>query len=174
MMPLSRGRAGFPELLIGPGYYKLGYVTTDRDRAIAELSDTYGFAEWAPFEPALKVTVADGTHGEARLRCAFSVGRDLVVEVMEPVDGQVDLFRLPLGDGDGFRIAFHHVGVLVDDFDAAMTTALRAGATPQWSADVPNGMRASYLDVPLLGHHLELVYYGGDSGAFLEKVRAGS
>jgi hypothetical protein len=169
MMPLSQGAGPFPEMLVGAGFYKLGYVTTDRDRAIAELRERYGFTEWVPFDPALEVAVADGTVAEARLRCAFSAGRDLVVEVMEAVDGQVDLFRLPPGD---FRIAFHHIGVLVDDFDAALETATKAGATPVWSADVPNGMRVSYLDVPLLGHHLELVYYGGDSGAFLEKVRS--
>lgn len=93
MTPLSRGTAVSPEMLIGPGFHKLGYVTTDRDRAVDELRDTYGFAGWSPFDPALKkVTVTDGTAGEARLRCAFSTGRDLVVEVTEPVDGQVDLF----------------------------------------------------------------------------------
>ncbi|MEU2621986.1 hypothetical protein ABZ642_28290 [Streptomyces sp. NPDC007157] len=61
--------------------------------------------------------------------------------------------------------------MLVDDFDAAMATASAGGATARWSADVPNGMRVSYLSVPLLGHYVEFVYYGGDSGQFLEGLR---
>jgi len=172
MMPVSPGTGPFAELLIGRGFYKLGYVTTDRDEAVKRLRAHYGFEDWAPFEPSLKVTVADGSSGDAHLRCAFSKSRDLVVEVMEPVDGLVDLFRGPLTDSGDFQIAFHHVGLLVDDFDAALATAETAGATPVWSADLPNGMRVTYVQTALLGHHLELVHYGGDSGAFLASVRS--
>ena len=170
--PLSSGAGPFAELVVGPGFYKLGYVTTDRDEAVSRLRADLGFADWAPFAPRLEVVVESGDRGTASLRCAFARGRRVVVEVMEPVDGLVEAFSEPLRDVDGFGLVFHHIGVLVDDMDAALATSAAAGATPVWSADVPNGMRVTYLRTPWLGHLVELVYYGGDSGDFLAGVRA--
>ena len=170
-MRLSHGDSVLPEMLVGGGFYKLGYVTTDRDAAVKVLSDEYGFERFVPFEPTLAVSTDDGRTGPASLRCAFSAGRDLVVEVMEPVAGLVGIFREPLEGTAGFRLAFHHVGVLVDDFEAATVTMTRHGLRAAWSADLPNGMQVSYTRLPLLGHMVELVHYGGDSGAFLAGVR---
>jgi hypothetical protein len=170
-MQLSPGNGSLPDMIVGRGFYKLGYVTTDRDAAVKVLGDEYGFEQFVPFEPTLSVSTDDGRTGPASLRCAFSAGRDLVIEVMEPVGGLVGIFREPLDGAAGFRLAFHHVGVLVDDFDAATLTMARHGLRPAWRADLPTGMRVSYTRLPLLGHMVELVRYGGDSGAFLARVR---
>jgi hypothetical protein len=170
-MQLLPGNGGLPDIIVGRGFYKLGYVTTDRDAAVKVLGDEYGFEQFVPFEPTLPVSTDDGRTGPASLRCAFSAGRDLVIEVMEPLGGLVGIFREALEGAAGFRIAFHHVGVLVDDFDAATATMARHGLRPAWRADLPNGMQVSYTRLPLLGHMVELVRYGGDSGAFLARVR---
>jgi hypothetical protein len=169
-MRLSVGAGPLPDLLVGDGFYKLGYVTNDRETAIARLHAECGIEGFTRFEPALTVTTPDRT-GPASLRCAFSTGRELVVEVMEPVAGAVDVFGDRLDDRPEFQLAFHHIGVLVDDFDAALDTCAARSLYPVWQAEPPNGMRVCYIDVPLLGHFVELVHYGGDSGAFLESVR---
>jgi hypothetical protein len=162
--------APFAETLLGQGFYKLGYVTTDRDRAIAVLSEQLGIERFQPFDPTLEVRTSDGRSGTASLKCAFSVGREIFIEVMEPVSGLVDLFSEPLSGGQDFELAFHHIGVLVDDMDAALANGADRGITPDWSADLANGMRVTYSRLPALGHWVEHVYYGGDSARFLDSL----
>lgn len=81
----------FADALLHPGFYKLGYVTTDRDRAVDLLTERMGIEQFIPFEPSFDVVTADGRRGSASLRCAFSAGRDLYIEVLQPVDGLVDV-----------------------------------------------------------------------------------
>src|SRR5260370_25368490 len=169
-MQLSPGNGSLPDMIVGRGFYKLGYVTTDRDAAVKVLSNSYGFEQFVPFEPTLSVSTDDGRTGPASLRCAFSAGRDLVIEVMEPVGGLVGIFREPLAGAAGVRLAFPHVGLLVDDFDAAPLTMPRHGLRAPPLAALPNGMRVSYSRLPRLGPMVELVRYGGDNGALLPRV----
>jgi hypothetical protein len=158
------------DALIGPGFYKLGYVTTDLDRAIDVFTGQLGFGAFARFSPTLPVRTADGRTGPATLSCAFSTGRELVVELLQPLDGLVDIFREPLAtlDGTGFGIAFHHTGVLVDDLEATLG---QLPVAPAWQAWLPDRMGVSYTRPPGLGHYVEHVQYLGDGGGFLASVR---
>ncbi|MFI5613385.1 hypothetical protein [Amycolatopsis sp. NPDC051903] len=65
----------------GLGLYKLGYVTTDLDKAIETFTAQLGFDGFTRFSPSMDVT-AEGQQGPAKLDCAFSTGRELVVELM--------------------------------------------------------------------------------------------
>src|SRR5260370_21237629 len=121
-MQLSPGNGSLPDMIVGRGFYKLGYVTPDRAAAVKVLSDEYGFEQFVPFEPTLSVSTDDGRTGPASLRCAFSAGRDLVIEVMEPVGGLVGIFRDPIDGAAGFPLSFHHVRGPVADFDPATPT----------------------------------------------------
>ncbi|HEX4251553.1 MAG TPA: VOC family protein [Pseudonocardia sp.] len=156
------------DALVGPGFYKLGYVTTDLDRAIEVFTGQLGFGPFARFDPALAVRTADGRTGPATLSCAFSTGRELVVELLQPLDGLVDIFREPLTALDGVGIAFHHTGVLVDDLEATLRELPTA---PAWQAWIPGRMGVSYTRPPGLGHYVEHVQYLGDGGDFLASVR---
>ena len=158
------------DALVGPGFYKLGYVTTDLDRAIEVFTYQLGFGAFARFNPALPVHAADGRTGPASLSCAFSTGRELVVELLQPLGGLVDIFREPLAhlDPGGFGIAFHHTGVLVDDLAA---TLRQLPVAPAWQAWLPGRMGVSYTKPPGLGHYVEHVQYFGDAGDFLASVR---
>src|SRR5882762_5870147 len=135
------------DLLTGPGFYKLGYVTTDLDRAIRLFSNTLGYREFARFTPTLQATTNDGRTGPARLSCAFSTGRELVVELMQPLDGLVDIFREPLAGGAD--VAFHHTGLLVADL-ATLKRALPVA--PAWESWIPGRMGVTYTRMPGLGH----------------------
>ncbi|HEY1970723.1 MAG TPA: VOC family protein [Pseudonocardia sp.] len=154
------------DLLTGPGFYKIGYVTRDLDRAIGLFTGTLGFGGFARFAPSLEVTTDDGRTGPARLSCAFSTGRELVVELMEPLDGLVDIFREPLAGGAD--VAFHHTGVLVADL-AAVKRALPVA--PAWESWIPGRMGVTYTRLPGVEHFVEHVEYQGDGGAFLASVR---
>lgn len=155
------------ESLVGPGFYKFGYVTTDLEEAI-EVFAGMGFGEFVRFAPAMDVVTDDGQRGAARLTCAFSSGRDLVVELMQPLDGLVGIFREPL-PARGFGIAFHHTGVLVDDLEAVKA---KLPARPAWESWIPDRMGVTYSWFPGLGHYVEHVEYRNDGGAFLASVRS--
>lgn len=161
----------FAGFLLHPGFYKLGYVTNDREQAIEVLTAQLGVEEFVPFEPSFPVTTSDGRQGPASLRCAFSAGRELCIEVLQPVDGLVDTFTDFLSDSDEFQLTFHHVAVLVDDLAAVKKAAAERGITPVIEAHLPTGMSFTFLKLPGLGHYVEHDQYDGDSRAFLDSVR---
>lgn len=156
------------EALVGTGFYKLGYVTTDLDRAIEQFTAQFGFDGFARFSPSMDVTTGSGERGSASLDCAFSTGRELVVELMQPRDGLVGIFREPLDGTSGFAVAFHHTGVLVDDLERVKA---QLPAAPAWESWIPDRMGVTYTWLPGLGHYVEHVQYLGDGGAFLASVR---
>ncbi len=162
---------GFAGDLLHPGFYKLGYVTTDRDRAVEFLTERMGIEQFVSFEPSFEVVTADGRRGHASLRCAFSAGRDLFIEVLQPVDGLVDVFTEPLAGTRGFAIEFHHTAVIVDDLAAVKAAAAKLGLRPAIEAHLPTGMSFTYIRLPGLGHYVEHDQYDGSSRAFLDSVR---
>jgi hypothetical protein len=167
----SAATSSFPDLLFGDGFYKFGYVTTDREQAIELLQTRLGFGEFRRFTPRFRATMDDGRSGEAELECAFATGREIVVEVLQPTRGLVDIFREPLEGVEGFAMRLHHLSVLVDDLDAVKASAAALGITPTLSADVGNGMTFTFMRLPGLGLYVEHDDYRGDSRAFLDSVR---
>jgi hypothetical protein len=163
--------SSFAGALLHPGFYKLGYVTNNREKAIEVLTEQLGIEEFVPFEPSFPVTTADGREGTASLRCAFSAGRELFIEVLQPVDGLVDIFTEALADTGGFQIVFHHIAVIVDDLAAVKAAAATLGIQPAIEARLPTGMSFTYLKLPGLGHYVEHDQYEGDSRQFLDSVR---
>jgi hypothetical protein len=159
-----------PEALVGEGFYKLGYVTRDRDEAIALLQERYGFEEFVPFSPSFEAVLPDGRRGPAQLDCAFSAGRDTVLEVMQPVSGLVDLWADLLA-GEGPPLRFHHVGLVASDIEAVNAAAAAHGLTRVLEARVEDRFAFSYHALPELGHYVEHIQYFGDAGSFLDSVR---
>lgn len=159
-----------PEALVGDGFYKLGYVTRDRDKAIALLRERYGFEAIVPFSPRFEAVLPDGRRGLAELDCAFSAGRDLVIEVMQPVSGLVDLWADAL-EGEGPPLRFHHFGLVTSDIEAVNVAAAAHGLTRVLEARVEGRFAFAYHALPELGHHVEHIQYFGDAGSFLESLR---
>lgn len=160
-----------PCSLIGPGLYKLGYVTNDLDQAIAHFEERFGFEEFTRFEPKFEAELVDGTSASAHLRCAFSTGRSNVVELMEPFEGQVDLWREPLSGASDFEVRFHHVGHVTDDLVGVRESFAAKGIGPVLSAESPV-FAFAYFPLPGVDHYLEHIQYFGEGGAFLASIRA--
>jgi hypothetical protein len=160
-----------PSAIIGPGLYKLGYVTNDLDRAISCFQEQLGFEEFVRFEPKFEAEQPDGTCAPAHLRCAFSAGRSNVVELMEPHDGRIDLWRAPLQGLSEFAVRFHHIGHVTDDLRAVRESFEAKNLGPVLWAQSP-AFAFAYFPVPAAGHYVEHMQYFGDGGAFLASVRA--
>jgi hypothetical protein len=161
----------FADEFLGPEFYKLGYVTKDRDRAIERLAGDLGIEEFVPFEPTFVGTTVDGRQGSARLRCAFSAGRHHTVEVLEPVEGLVDLWADPLKGASNDDLVFHHFGLVTDRVESVRDEARRRGHTVAMEARVEGAFHFVYLDPPALPHLTEHIQYFGDADGFLRSVR---
>jgi hypothetical protein len=168
---MSEQSSALPDALIGEGFYKLGYVTTDREAAIERLQERLGIEKFVPFEPSFEARTADGRSGVASLRCAFSAGRNLLLEVLQPVEGLVDIFAEPLSGADGFKLVFHHFGVLVDDHDAVKADLRERGVELllESTGDGPIGF--SFVELPVLGQYVEHFHRTPASMALIDRVR---
>jgi hypothetical protein len=156
--------------VLTPGFYKYGYVTNDRDQAIDVLQKSLGIEEFVPFSPTFTVTTDDGQTGEASLDCAFSAGRDIFIEALEPKSGLVDVFSSSLTDSDEFQLVLHHISVIVDDLEAVKASAAAVGITPAIEAHLSTGMSFTYMKMPDLGLWIEHDQYDGDSRSFLDSI----
>jgi hypothetical protein len=161
-----------PDAFIGDGFYKLGYVTTDREVAIGRLQERLGIEKFVRFEPSFEARTADGRTGNASLRCAFSAGRHLLIEVLQPVSGLVDIFAEPLSGASGFTLAFHHLGVLVDDLDAVKAHASRRGIEPVLESTGDGPVAFSFMKLPVLEQYVEHFHRTPASMALVNRVRA--
>jgi hypothetical protein len=162
----------FPDFLLGDGLYKLGYVTNDLDWAVEHCRTALGFEGFLRFEPSPHIRRADGRSGAAHLRCAFSIGRERVVELMQPLDGLVDIWADLLAGVDTPTIRFHHVGVIVDNIAEVIERAADVGMRPVQQSSVPGVLSVAYLELPGLGHRVELVQYDQGVGGVLADARA--
>lgn len=160
MESLPRNGSTFPEALLGSGCYKLGYATTDRERAIEVLSNELGIETFKRFEPAFLAAAPGKPKTMSRLKCAWSVGRPIFVEVMQPIHGEVDIWRQML-PGNGFQLAFHHVGVLVDDVDRIRAEAGDRGIELSLDAERKPEIDFVYLKPPSLPHYIEVAQMYG-------------
>lgn len=157
-----------PEMLDvtgGKGLYKLGYVTADVDKSVAEMSERYGM-DFIRFDPGSAAWDASGRREETSFRCAFSRGRNLLIELMQPVAGLVAPFKERVIEGS---IVFHHIGVLVDDLEAVKARL----PEPPVLESKDEKMAVTYSWLPLLEHYVEHVQFFGDGDRWLRSVMAG-
>lgn len=157
--------------LIGPDFYKLGYVTNDRERAIEHMQAQFGFEEFVRFEPEFDAVLDDGRAGHVKLSCAFSAGRERMIELMQPGDGLVDLWAAPLIGRTGLQIVFHHIGAVVDDIKELQRAAEAVGLRPRLQASIGDAVAFHYLELPGLGHCVEHIQFRGEADAFLRSVQ---
>jgi hypothetical protein len=161
-----------PGSLLGGGLYKLAYVTTDREAAIERLQAELGIETFIPFEPSFEARTADGRAGTASLRCAYSAGRDLLLEVLQPVEGLVDIFAAPLAGASGFKLAFHHLGVLVDDLEAAKADVRDRGLTIALESLGDGPVAFAFTEVPVPGQFVEHFLRAPGSMGLVDRVRS--
>lgn len=144
-----------PDIWLGGGFWKFAYVTTDLDRAIEQFQNELGIEVFDVHDPvAFDVTMADGRSGTVHAKAAFTVGRPTFLEFIQPVDGLIDFWVEPLRGASGFAVAFHHVGLMVDDLDAMKRAAALKGIYPSVESPVDAFPRFIFYTPPGLGYHV--------------------
>ena len=76
--------------------FQIAYVTNDLERAVSLFQEEQGVAEIATFDDFTLVTPDGGT---AVINVGLAYVGDVQLEIIEPVEGAVDLYRTWLPDG---------------------------------------------------------------------------
>jgi len=139
--------AGFIEAFAAT--FQVAYVTRDRSGAQRELSTRLGLGGWTE----LDVEVAG-----AELAVAFARAGRVVIELVQPLGGDAELFT-GLLPAEGL-VKLHHLGVRVDDIDLALEHADSAGYACASAGELAGQLRFAFVDTTGdLGHYIELAQF---------------
>jgi hypothetical protein len=140
--------------------WQVCYVTPDLDRGMKELRDVLGV------ENATEVPVEGATFmkGENALdwepRVAMGARGGLIIELIEPVSGEVEFYRRFLPGGKGV-LGLHHLAMLVPLGDGPWSDVegllRKHGLGFEYTILIPDRARLAYVDTTaMLGHYIEL------------------
>jgi hypothetical protein len=138
--------------------WQVAYVTNDLDDGMELLSDRFGVE-------STEVPTAGGTFyaGDSPVdwdvRIAMGARGGLIVELIEPIGGEVDFYRRFLPEDGG--LGFHHLAAHVPVGDEAWSSIEEVLAEQalgvEYTLVIPDRVRAGYVDTTaLLGHYLEI------------------
>jgi hypothetical protein len=158
--------------------WQLGYVTNDLDLALAELSTRFGFEHQFRVPSGGAVFFAGDQEVPWEARFAMAARGGLIIEVIEPVSGEVDFYRQALPDDGSFAIRLHHLAMFMETGDepwqrvGALLAA--AGLRFDYTMLIPGRVRAGYIDARAeLGHFLEVCQLERDDIEFFSALTAG-
>jgi hypothetical protein len=138
--------------------WQVCYVTRDLDAGMAELRDRYGIESTEVPTDGATFLVGDEP-AEWDVRVSMGARRGPIVELIEPVGGEVDFYRQALPENGG--LGFHHLATYVplgDETWGSIGDLLAgAGLRFEYTVLIPDRVRAGYVDTrDQLGHFLEV------------------
>lgn len=145
------------------GLYQIGYVTRDIDRAIAVMSQGFGFSDFSRFDMPLVLQTPTGAR-DVELRVATAWAGMTQIELIEPVSGYVDVYaeRLPVAMDDATP-QFHHMAVRRESPDEIARDIAALGLAPAIETS-GGGLYSTLVDTRAkLGHYLEFVWATPDA-----------
>ena len=129
---------------LGEQILQLGFVVTDRERAMTEWTSSVGAGPWFTIDNfAGEEPMYCGHPAEARCDIALGYLGDMQIELIQPCDDHPSGYRDAWGKA---MIGFHHFGMAATDFDATVQRRLAAGYALKFTARVPGGGRVAYFD----------------------------
>jgi hypothetical protein len=141
--------------------WQLGYVTTDLDRAVDELTRRYGL------ERVVRVPSAGAQFFKADqpapFAAEFAMGArgGLVVELIEPISGEVGFYRDALPADGSFGVRLHHLATFIptgdQEWERLQGILADAALRVDYTFLIPGRVRAAYVDTRAeLGHFIEV------------------
>jgi hypothetical protein len=141
--------------------WQVGYVATDLDRAMEEAAQTLGLEHCIEVPTDTAEFVVDGEVRPWETRIAMGSRGGLIVEIIEPVRGEVGFYRDYLPQDGSYGLRLHHLAAFMEPGDeawAAMEGVLAgAGLKVDSLVLIPGRVRAGYVDTSAqLGHWMEI------------------
>ena len=142
------------------GIVQIALVVEDLEAAVREWHDRFGVGPWHFYTygpPLVKRMTRHGEPCEYRMKVALANVGPMRIELIETMEGDTVYAEFVRDHGYGV----HHLGVLVDDMEEALTRARAAGLTmtQDGAGFGPDGDgHYAYLDTePLMGTTIELI-----------------
>jgi hypothetical protein len=159
--------------------WQLGYVTTDLERAIEELSTRFDLDHCLHLPSAGATFTAGDEVVPWEAKFAMGARGGLIIELIEPVDGEVGFYRDALPTDGSFAIRLHHLGTFMDSgdrqWDLVRGLLADAGLRFDYTMTIPDRVRAGYIDTRAeLGHFLEVCQLERDDTDFFDALVADS
>jgi catechol 2,3-dioxygenase-like lactoylglutathione lyase family enzyme len=159
--------------------WQLGYVTSDLDRAIDYMAEMFGLTHCVRL-PSEDATFLVGDR-EAEWEARFAMGSrgGTIIELIEPVAGEVDFYRRALPADGSFAVRLHHVATFVanteEEWRRVGDLLSQAGLRVDYTVLIPNRVRAGYVDMRAsLGQWLEICQLQREDTDFFNSLVAES
>jgi hypothetical protein len=141
--------------------WQLCYVTEDLERGMELMGERLGIENFTevPIGGATFLKGGEPVHWEARVAMGARGGP--IIELIEPVAGEIDFYRRFLPEDRSEGVGFHHLAVLVPPGEVAWESVqevlTRSGLGFEYTITIPDRARLAYVDTTAwLGHFLEL------------------
>lgn len=141
--------------------WQYGYVTNDLDRAIDLMTARLGLERAVALSAAGATFLVGDEPAAWEVRVAMGARGGVIVELIEPVAGEVGFYRRFLPADGSFAVCFHHVATLIAggdlEWERARALLAASGLRFDFTVMIPNRVRAGYVDTGAeLGHLLEV------------------
>jgi hypothetical protein len=141
--------------------WQLGYVTTDLDRATAFMAERFGLQDCRRLPSDTATFLAGDQPVPWEVKVAMGARGGLIVELIEPVAGEIDFYTEVLPGNGEFAVRLHHVATYTttgdDEWDRLRALLASSNLTVDYTVLIPGRVRAGYVDTRAeLGHWLEI------------------
>ena len=141
--------------------WQLGYVTTDLDRGMEFMSERFGLDHCLKLPAGGATFLAGDEPVEWDAKFAMGARGGKIVELIEPVSGQVDFYTRILPPDGSFAVRLHHIAAFIDngdeEWDRLGKLLAASGLKVDYTVLIPGRVRAGYVDTTAeLGHWLEI------------------
>jgi hypothetical protein len=141
--------------------WQLGYVTTDLDRGIEFMADRFGLTDCRRLPSDTATFLVGDQPAEWDVKVAMGARGGLIVELIEPVAGEIDFYTEVLPTSGEFAVRLHHVATYTEpgepEWDRIRALLAKSSLTVDYTVLIPGRVRAGYVDTRTeLGHWLEI------------------
>jgi len=141
--------------------WQLGYVTTDLDRATEHLADKFGLTDCRRLPSDTATFLAGDQPVPWDVKVAMGARGGLIVELIEPVAGEIDFYTDVLPDDGEFAVRLHHLATYTatgdPEWDRLRALLAESNLRVDYTVLIPGRVRAGYVDTRSeLGHWLEI------------------
>lgn len=141
--------------------WQFGYVTTDLDRAVEFMSERFGLEHCLKLPAGGATFLVGDEPAEWDAKFAMGARGGKIIELIEPVAGQIDFYTRVLPPDGSFAVRLHHIATFVeageDEWARVGGLLTASGLKVDYTVLIPNRVRAGYVDTTAeLGHWLEI------------------
>jgi hypothetical protein len=141
--------------------WQFGYVTNDLDQAITFMAERFGLEHVLRLPSDGATFLSGDTPVEWNAKFAMGARGGTIVELIEPVAGEIGFYTEVLPDDGEFAVRLHHVATYTatgdPEWDQVKSLLAKSNLTVDYTVLIPGRVRAGYVDTRAeLGHWLEI------------------